>query len=222
LKRQFLFYSRLKGIPKANEKEATKQSLEQVKLDHAAEVLVSQLSGGMRRRLSIAIALVGSPYLIFLDEPTTGLDPDTRREIWNVLLRIKQGKCVVLTTHSMEEADILCTRIGIMSKGLLKAIGSNVRLKNKFGEGYSLKLNVIHEKEEEVIQLISKILPEAELVDHLPGSLTFRVSKNLKMSQLLTDLSNFKGGGISDWGLSQTTLEDVFLNIVKKDEHVVP
>ena len=75
----------------------------------------------MKRRLSIAISLVSDPKIIFLDEPTTGLDPDTRRQLWNILQEVKQSgnRAMVLTTHSMEEADVLCNRIGIVNNGVL-------------------------------------------------------------------------------------------------------
>ena len=92
---------------------------------------VSKLPLGMRRRLSIAISLVSSPKIIFLDEPTTGLDPDTRRQLWNILQDCKKDKnrAMVLTTHSMEEADVLCNRIGIVNDGVLRCLGSQNRLK---------------------------------------------------------------------------------------------
>jgi len=97
------------------------------------------LSGGMRRRLSIAIALMGNPSVIFLDEPTTGLDPGTRRDIWDIIEREKTaGRCIVITTHSMEEADALCTKIGIMTNGTLKVIGSSQHLKSRHGEGFKM------------------------------------------------------------------------------------
>lgn len=133
-----LFYARLKGIPKKEEKEHVKNILEKVGLGQYSTRKAQDLSGGMRRRLSIGISLVGNPRVVFLDEPTTyvtftkkkrmttfllffffcrGLDPETRRHLWDVLLEVKKGRCIILTTHSMEEADILCNRIGIMSKG---------------------------------------------------------------------------------------------------------
>lgn len=89
-------------------------------------VLTSELPLGMKRRLSIAIAIVSAPKIIFLDEPTTGLDPDTRRQLWNILQDCKNTKdrAMVLTTHSMEEADVLCNRIGIVNNGVLTCLGS--------------------------------------------------------------------------------------------------
>lgn len=77
----------------------------------------SELSGGMKRRLSIAISMVGNPQLLLLDEPTTGLDPESRREIWDIINDACKGRSTIISTHNMEEADVLCTRIGIMSRG---------------------------------------------------------------------------------------------------------
>lgn len=215
-----LFYCRLKGIPIKNEKEVAMHSLQQVQLDNAADLQVNELSGGMKRRLSIAISLVGNPSVIFLDEPTTGLDPETRRQLWNVLLEVKKNKCVILTTHSMEEADILCTRVGIMSLGALRCLGTNIHLKNKFGEGYTLKVNFSPDDEQTVIQFIQSILPRAKLEEGFPGNYTYRIpSEGFLMSELLNNLNaNQETSKIKDYGISQTSLEDVFLNIVKKDE----
>lgn len=77
--------------------------------------MVGSLSGGMKRRLSVAISIVSDPKIIYLDEPTTGLDPESRRQLWDILARLKGKRAVVLTTHSMEEADVLCNRISIIN-----------------------------------------------------------------------------------------------------------
>ena len=98
------------------------------------------LAGGMRRRLSMAIALIGNPKVVFLDEPTTGMDPVTRRSVWDMIEKSKKNRIMLLTTHSMEEADTLGDRICIMSKGKIQALGSSIRLKQKFGTGYRLTL----------------------------------------------------------------------------------
>ena len=101
----------------------------------------SALSGGMKRRLSIAIAVAGSPSCVVLDEPTTGLDPETRSQIWKTIRRVGVGRLIILSTHSMEEAEALSSRIGIMSQGELLCVGDPVHLKTKFGGG--LRLNVV-------------------------------------------------------------------------------
>merc|ERR1711879_1139149 len=96
----------------------------------------SEFSGGMKRKLSVAIALIGDSKIIFLDECTAGMDPLSRRKIWDLLGRYKEDRTIILTTHFMEEADILGDRIAIMSKGKLKVLGTSVELKNSFGVGY--------------------------------------------------------------------------------------
>lgn len=84
-------------------------------LQKKADCLVSTLSGGMKRRLSVAISIVSDPKIIYLDEPTTGLDPESRRQLWDILAKLKGKRAVILTTHSMEEADVLCNRIAIIN-----------------------------------------------------------------------------------------------------------
>lgn len=102
------------------------KALAEVQLTDERDTLTKNLPLGMKRRLSIAISLVANPAIVFLDEPTTGLDPETRRQLWNILQDCKSNKkrAMVLTTHSMEEADVLCNRIGIVANGILRCIGT--------------------------------------------------------------------------------------------------
>lgn len=121
-----LFYARLKGVPPEKEMAMVNKALGEVQLQNERDTLTKKLPLGMKRRLSIAISLVANPKIVFLDEPTTGLDPETRRQLWNILQDCRNDKkrAIVLTTHSMEEADVLCNRIGIVNNGVLKCIGS--------------------------------------------------------------------------------------------------
>ena len=96
----------------------------------------------MKRRLSVGIGLVGDPRIIFLDEPTTGLDPDNRRQLWDVLSKLEAKRSLLLTTHLMEEADTLCNRIGIITDGSIRTIGPQVMLKRIYGNGYFLNINL--------------------------------------------------------------------------------
>ena len=96
------------------------------------------LSGGNKRKLSVAIALIGGSKLVLLDEPTAGMDLTARRKLWNMLKDYKQNRIIILTTHYMDEADILGDRIGIMTGGKLTCIGSSLFLKNRYGVGYNL------------------------------------------------------------------------------------
>ena len=110
-----------------------------VELGYAADRLVSRISGGMKRRVSLAIALLAEPSVIFLDEPTTGLDPETKRAMWSLIDIAKAGRSIVLTTHSMEEADALCGRIGIMAYGSLRCLGPSLHLKRSLETASGLK-----------------------------------------------------------------------------------
>jgi len=103
-----------------------KKALEEVYLTNEKDHMTKDLPLGLRRRLSIAISMVSKPKIVFLDEPTTGLDPETRRQLWNILQECKKAndRAMVLTTHSMEEADVLCNRIAIVNEGVVRCIGS--------------------------------------------------------------------------------------------------
>ncbi len=132
-------YAKIRGCPSGKIRGIVQKAAEGVQLDgDAFNMRAGQLSGGMKRRLSIAIALLGQCPIILLDEPTTGLDVGSRREVWKILEKIRSSgqHCVILTTHAMEEADALATRIGIMVKGGLRCLGSPVHLKTRFGDGY--------------------------------------------------------------------------------------
>ena len=102
--------------------------------------MAENLSGGSRRKLSVAIAMIGGSKLILLDEPTAGLDLNARRKLWNMLKNYKHNRIIILTTHYMDEADILGDRIGIMANGQLICLGSSLFLKNRFGVGYNLTM----------------------------------------------------------------------------------
>ena len=141
------FYARLKGVPPCSEQAMVDKAMTEVQLLPQRTTLTKLLPLGMKRRLSIAIALVANPKIVFLDEPTTGLDPETRRQLWNILQECKNDRrAIVLTTHSMEEADVLCNRIAIVSDGVMKCIGSQVRLKMLYGGGYHLFVNCQKQK----------------------------------------------------------------------------
>lgn len=104
------------------------------------------LSGGNKRKLSVALAVLGNPSIILLDEPSAGMDPKARRFMWSIVEKISQKRkksAVILTTHSMEEAEALSTKMGIMVKGgIFRCFGSSQHIKNKFGTGYEIELKV--------------------------------------------------------------------------------
>jgi len=143
-------YAAIKGLPKSAIKGAVASKLAEVGLsEYDGNRLSSQYSGGMKRKLSVAIATIGSPPIVFLDEPSTGMDPVARRDLWRVISDMVSGQnggsrtSVILTTHSMEECEALCPRIGIMAQGKLRCLGSAQRLKSRFGRGFQVEAKVL-------------------------------------------------------------------------------
>ncbi|KAI9362502.1 hypothetical protein DFJ73DRAFT_812657 [Zopfochytrium polystomum] len=212
------FYARLKGIPVNEERTAVAVSLDQVQLSRIQHRQAKHLSGGEKRRLSIAIALVGDPAVVFLDEPTTGLDPEVRRMIWGIIQGARVGRTIVLTTHSMEEAESVCTRIGIMAKGTLRCLGNPLRLKERYGAGFRLFFNVARRDDTATAcQWIESALPSGwRKVDAFATSTSYEFPAAAGTISLLFETVEREKRlrGIMDWGISQTTLEEVFLRII--------
>eukprot|EP00271_Cylindrocystis_brebissonii_P002761 TRINITY_DN13562_c0_g1_i1.p1 TRINITY_DN13562_c0_g1~~TRINITY_DN13562_c0_g1_i1.p1 ORF type:complete len:960 (+),score=162.56 TRINITY_DN13562_c0_g1_i1:682-3561(+) len=226
-------FASIKGLPHSHVLEETETLLQQVHLSDAANVRSGSYSGGMKRRLSVAIALIGDPKIVFLDEPTTGMDPITRRSVWDIIEAAKPGRAIVLTTHSMEEADILGDRMAIMAKGRLRCLGNSIHLKNKFGSGYIVNVAV---RSGSVNDLTSDSELErramnvknffAETLNIAPASeskayIKFVVPRKYE-SQLPHVFASLKERkqelGVTDLQLSLTTLEEVFLNIARAAE----
>ncbi|XP_074567442.1 ABC transporter A family member 2-like [Curcuma longa] len=230
-------FASIKGLPPSTIKSVAEKSLAEVKLTAAASVRSGSYSGGMKRRLSVAIALIGDPKMVFLDEPTTGMDPITRRHVWDIIEAAKKGRAIVLTTHSMEEADILSDRIAIMAKGKLRCIGTSIRLKSRFGTGYIANVSFhssslgqtpnVHGDTPangphfELVKQFFKDRLDVDPKEESKSFLTFIIPH--KKEELLTNFfaelqdreSEFC---ISDIQLGLTTLEEVFLNIAKQAE----
>eukprot|EP01006_Ploeotia_vitrea_P029729 TRINITY_DN62215_c0_g1_i1.p1 TRINITY_DN62215_c0_g1~~TRINITY_DN62215_c0_g1_i1.p1 ORF type:complete len:550 (-),score=282.71 TRINITY_DN62215_c0_g1_i1:161-1591(-) len=226
-----LFYARLKGVSSEDERALCQTMAEIVSLDgDALGLAAKKLSGGMRRRLSIAISLISNPKVLLLDEPTTGLSPDARREVWKIIQSQMGKRTIIVTSHSMEEIDTLCERVAIMSKGELVCVGSKQELKERFGEGYHLLLSLEQEPtSREIKRLLAFVrkfggvhtrlesvfgtqvvfmLPKANGVETVLE--VFKVMERYK-----TDLK--QRFGIEEWGLSQTSLEEVFVNVVRHE-----
>uniref|UniRef100_A0A3Q3H2P5 ABC transporter domain-containing protein n=1 Tax=Labrus bergylta TaxID=56723 RepID=A0A3Q3H2P5_9LABR len=135
-----LFYSLLKGRPLAEAQEEVENMLQDLGLPHKRDELTQNLSGGMQRKLSVALAFVGGAKVVILDEPTSGVDPYSRRSIWDLLLKYRAGRTVIMSTHHMDEADLLSDRVAIISQGRLHCCGSPIFLKKCFGAGFYLTL----------------------------------------------------------------------------------
>ncbi|KAB7497430.1 ATP-binding cassette sub-family A member 3, partial [Armadillidium nasatum] len=136
-------FARLRGVPESRIDESIKTIADQLLVTTHLDKQVGKYSGGNKRKISTGIALIGDPPLVLLDEPTSGMDPVARRHLWDALNSVRDtGRCIILTSHSMEECEALCTRIAIMTNGTFRCLGSPQHLKSKFSEGYSIVLRI--------------------------------------------------------------------------------
>ncbi|XP_033249488.1 ATP-binding cassette sub-family A member 3 isoform X2 [Drosophila miranda] len=185
---------------------------------------VKDYSGGTKRKLNAAVAGEGSS-LICLDEPSSGIDPASRRHVWNVLSSLRDsGKAVLLSSHSMEEVEALCTELAIMVDGQIHCLGSQQRIKNKFAQCLVLKLHV-ETSLESMASTIQKIknqmeldYPKASLKEEFGGRLTYHIpTAKLRWSSVFSYVErNHSPWQLADYSLTQPSLEDVFLDIAKK------
>uniref|UniRef100_A0A8B9GZR9 ATP-binding cassette, sub-family A (ABC1), member 2 n=1 Tax=Astyanax mexicanus TaxID=7994 RepID=A0A8B9GZR9_ASTMX len=200
--------------------EVVQWALEKLELSKYADKPAGTYSGGNKRKLSTAIALIGYPSLIFLDEPTTGMDPKARRFLWNLILDIiKTGRSVVLTSHSMEECEALCTRLGIMVNGRFKCLGSIQHLKNRFGDGYMITVRTkTTASVKEVIRFFNRNFPEAILKERHHTKIQYQLkSERISLAQVFSKMEQVvEVLSIEDYSVSQTTLDNVFVNFAKK------
>jgi len=186
------YYARIKGIkPEFQEKIVSDAIFELNLTDHRSKP-AGTLSGGNKRKLSVAMATLGNPPIILLDEPSAGMDPEARRFMWTVVERISQRdkKCaVILTTHSMEEAEALSTKMGIMVRGgIFKCYGSSQHIKNKFGTGYECEIKIKKASMQDLFALALEFgFSEAiEERVQLPEAL-LQIVKSGKISQITLD-----------------------------------
>jgi ATP-binding cassette subfamily A (ABC1) protein 3 len=159
VREHLVFYSRIKGIIADMRTPIIDKIMGEMDLKQFENVRCETLSGGNKRKLSVAMAMIGNPPIVFLDEPSTGMDPRAKRFMWTIISRIstlRKKSTVILTTHSMEEAEALCTKMGIMVNGRFKCYGSSQELKNKFGTGYEIEIKVTWPTPEEANELARK------------------------------------------------------------------
>lgn len=211
------FYARLHGISKRDIPGVVNYLLRRLELDYYRNTITDSYSCGTRRKLSTALALVGHPQILLLDEPSSGMDPRTKRHLWKIISEEVKGKCaVVLTSHSMEECEALCGRLAIMVKGQFRCLGSLQHIKNRFGSGFTVKM------------YLAKASSDAEAItsfmqSHFPS--TYLKEQHSTMVEYHVPLAP---GGVSDifgqlesnkncleiqhFSVSQTSLDEVFIN----------
>ncbi|XP_026281728.1 cholesterol transporter ABCA5 isoform X3 [Frankliniella occidentalis] len=219
------FYGTVRGIPASKLDYEIEHTLADLDLLEKADFVSANLSGGQKRKLCIGIAIIGDPKIIVLDEPSAGVDPISRRHIWSVLQSRKAGKVILLTTHFMDEADILAERKAVISKGRIRCCGSSLFLKNKFGIGYHLTLVLQSDAHEVAIaQLVQRYVHRAERARRHGRELSFILPHNAVNSfpdlfaAIEREVNTKRGLGVTSYGVAMTTLEEVFLHLERDED----
>uniref|UniRef100_A0A8C0AL92 ATP binding cassette subfamily A member 10 n=1 Tax=Bos mutus grunniens TaxID=30521 RepID=A0A8C0AL92_BOSMU len=209
-------FAKIKGIPPKEVEQEVKGIMMELDMHNIQDVIAKELSGGQKRKLTFGIAILGDPQVLLLDEPTAGLDPFSRHLVWNFLKERKTNHTILFSTQFMDEADILADRKVFLSNGKLRCAGSSLFLKRKWGIGYHLSL---HRNErcntERITSLITQHISDAKLTAENEEKLvyTLPLERTDKFPDLCRDLENSSDQGIMNFGVSMTTLNEVFLNL---------
>ncbi|XP_047446367.1 retinal-specific phospholipid-transporting ATPase ABCA4-like isoform X2 [Mugil cephalus] len=215
-------YARLRGVPESEIPRVAEWGIQKLGLTEYAGRCAGTYSGGNKRKLSTAIAMIGCPALVLLDEPTTGMDPHSRRFLWNAIMSVIQdGRAVVLTSHSMEECEALCTRLAIMVNGTFKCLGTIQHLKYKFGDGYVVTMKIKAAKGgpspelEPVETFMENSFPGCVQREKHYNTLQYEIASSSLARIFQLVVANKERLSIEDYSVSQTTLDQVFVNFAK-------
>ncbi|NWX76157.1 ABCAA protein, partial [Alca torda] len=223
-------FAEIKGIKSKEVEREVQNILELLDISGVQDIQAEKLSGGQKRKLSVGIAMLGNPQLLFLDEPTAGLDPLSRHQVWSVLKEHRAGRVILFSTQFMDEADILADRKAFILHGRLKCVGSSLFLKKKWGIGYHLRIHVSESCDfKDVTAVVKRYIPNVIFSGHSQYELRYKLPlENVnKFPDLFSGLDSCSDQGIINYGVSMTTLEDVFLRLEEEgtadqeDEHVL-
>ncbi|GAB1297011.1 ABC-type organic anion transporter ABCA8A [Apodemus speciosus] len=209
-------FAKIKGIQAHEVDNEVQRVLLELEMKNIQDILVQNLSGGQKRKLTFGIAILGDPQIFLLDEPTAGLDPFSRHRVWNLLKERKADRVVLFSTQFMDEADILADRKVFLSQGKLKCAGSSLFLKKKWGIGYHLSLQLseacVHER---ITSLVKQHIPDSKLLAESEGKLNYILPLE-RTNKFPGDLERCPDLGIENYGVSITTLTEVFLKLEGK------
>lgn len=209
------FFGRLKGLRGKDVDAEIRKYTELLEFSDKKNAQSKTLSGGMKRKLSVGIALAGKSKIVLLDEPTSGMDPSARRALWDLLIKEKKDRTILLSTHYMDEADVLGDRIAIMAEGDLKCVGSPFFLKKRFGVGYRLVcVKAPYCQPENLTNLLANHIPDIRIETDIGTELSYVLNEQYssKFRTIFEDVEkNTNQCGILSYGVSLTTMEEVFL-----------
>merc|ERR1711871_607698 len=209
-------FARTKGIPEEHVLMVAEQLLQLVNLSMFADKPSGAYSGGNKRKLSLAIALVGNPQLVFLDEPSTGMDPVSRRFMWNVIEATAKERSVVLTTHSLDECEALCNQVVVMVGGKLKCLGNIQHLKSRFGMGYTVELKSDISLQGPTEAFIKQQLHGVVTECH-DGWFKAKIPQDkVTLAQVFRSIETHRDAlQLRDYSVCQTSLEQIFLHFAQ-------
>jgi len=212
------FHAMMYGLSKAERKKRINELLELVDLSDRADTLVYKYSGGMMRRLELARGLIHKPKVLFLDEPTLGLDAQTRHVIWDYIKKLnhREKVTIILTTHYMDEADFLCDRVAIIDNGKIIALDQPSKLKDSLGGG-TITVETESGKVDKMIKLLN--FKWLNKIKQRGNNLILNVSKGESRIPLIVNSANKCGVKLKSVSLRKPTLEDVFIHFTGKAIH---
>lgn len=226
----------IKRVDMTNFDEFVDERLGNVGLKESGNLHVGKYSGGMRRRISLALSTMGNPNVILMDEPTTGMDPVSRRHAWSLIQSLKDDTAIIMSTHAMEEAEVLSDKLLILDHGNIVCVGTPMQLKNSVGDGYRISMITDKTNTMEARNLMQILVPDCVFLETSgdSGGLVFTISMN-KIDQIGPIFSIMEGSAeknndlklsdkqkkamiqlskiVTDVGASQTTLEEVFMAV---------
>jgi len=229
-RQHLLFYAKIKGLPPSLQAGQVAVILRAMGFsDFDADKPTSGYSGGMKRKLSLAIALIGSPPTMLLDEPSAAVDAAAKRHLWRVVKRREQGQTVILTTHSMEEAEALSDRLAIQVRGRLRCVGTPDHIKNTHGAGYQLEMLMAESGPSSAAEeFVSSLCSSARLIECHESRYVFQLPTlraigagegELSLATLFTEMQDaMQAIGLRDYSISRPSLEQVFLRFSKEQQ----
>eukprot|EP00928_Gymnodinium_smaydae_P040804 TRINITY_DN27638_c0_g2_i1.p1 TRINITY_DN27638_c0_g2~~TRINITY_DN27638_c0_g2_i1.p1 ORF type:complete len:1401 (-),score=218.94 TRINITY_DN27638_c0_g2_i1:188-3760(-) len=232
------FFAALRGVSKEEADRSIVDALTALGLTEKRFARVHTLSGGQKRRLWVATSLLGNTPVVFLDEPTSGMDPANRRKLWDLLVDMKRsGRCILFTTHYLDEADVLAERKAVLDRGRVRAVGTSMQLKRQFGEGYHLRImyesSAPNDAKSRVGDLVRSRIPEArdehiQEVERMHAADAQQTSAFIlpfdqreHFGVMLKDLEQKASSlGVNNFSVETTSLEEVFLKLGRQSEDV--
>jgi ABC-2 type transport system ATP-binding protein len=211
------FHGRYFGMSAAVARREADRLLEQFRLSERGKEPVAALSGGMAQRLMVARAIMHRPAILFLDEPTAGLDPQSRLALWEILGELHgEGQTILLTTHYMEEADELCNRLAIIDRGRLLALGAPGELKRSTGADTVVTVSATGDLDA-LAKVLEADVPGAQQATRVDSTVVVEVQAQTGVLPLVFGVAERHGFEVSDLSITEPTLETVFINLTGKD-----